>query len=167
MRRARAISRPKLREFPVAAVYTLATGLIFGDFDDVHGAIEYLLGSPVWTHQLALVPLWDTVKAEVARQYPPLAAMELEPRPPVEDKEALNAWGERQVKAMEALIGAKRLPLTPLPEGAWNPLHPLDGIPDHVTPILVEVDPDSGPEGAAHAAEQIKGIIERMQEEEP
>jgi hypothetical protein len=154
----------KVREFPVGVVYTLTTGLTFAEFDAIHGAIEYVLGSPVWTHHLALSSLWDSVRSHVAQQYPALVAIELEPKPPREDTESLKAWAERQVAAMEALVGAKRLPVVPLPAGAWNPLHPLNGIPEGATPILVEVDPQSGLEGAKQAAEQIKRIIDQERE---
>lgn len=156
-----------LREFPVGVVYSLATGLVFAAFDKVHGAIEYVLGSPVWTHHLAMTSVWDAVKEHVAAQYPALLAIELSPRPQREDDAACRAWCDRQVASMEALVGRKALPVAPLPEGAWNPLHPLDGIPEHSTPILVEVDPAAGPEGIRRAAGEIIRILKEPKEPEP
>ena len=155
-----------VRRFPVGVVYSLATGLIFAPFDDIHGAIEYILGSPVWTHHLALESVWDPVKDHVAAQYPALISLDLEPRPPREDAAACQVWAERQVAAMKEAVGRPSLPVAPLPEGAWNPLHPLDGVPDHATPILIAVDPAAGPEGLQHAAGEVVRILKEHKEPE-
>lgn len=153
--------RPQ-REYPVGVVYTLATTRTFGTFDDIHSAIQFVVGSPVWTHQLAMKPLWEVVGRHVSAQYPELVAFAVpELSPEITDPDEQRAWGEEQIRRMEAFVGKERLPLTQMPPEEWEPLHPLEGIPDGKPSILIEVDPEAGPEGIKHAAAQIKEILTR------
>lgn len=48
-----------LNEKVVVSAYT---GVLMCDFNDVHKYIEYLLGRPVWTHELSDEDLWKEIK---------------------------------------------------------------------------------------------------------
>lgn len=45
-----------------AAVIGAYTGYLVGDFADVHGYIEHLLGRPVWTHELGSEEMSATIR---------------------------------------------------------------------------------------------------------
>ncbi len=46
-----------------AAVISAYTGILIGDFSDLHGYIEKLMGRPVWTHELGDKELAQHIKA--------------------------------------------------------------------------------------------------------
>jgi hypothetical protein len=46
-----------------AAVVAAYTGILIGDFAEMHRYIEKILDRPVWTHELANSAMWDQIKA--------------------------------------------------------------------------------------------------------
>lgn len=55
------------KEFSTETVLALATGRGCGAlFSEVHEAIEYVMGHPVWTHEMADKELWNKV-AKIVR----------------------------------------------------------------------------------------------------
>ena len=59
------------KEFPLTIVLTLLTSKSFGKkFDDIHEAIEFVIGHPVWTHEIADLLLWDQLRDNIVEQYP-------------------------------------------------------------------------------------------------
>lgn len=124
------------REFPVGVLYTMATGRLMAPFDPVHGAIEFLLGGPVWTHQLAMPSVFEAIEREVSRQHPRLREWDAGPSP--EDRAAADAWAREKCRELAAFIGSETLPITPL-EG-WRQLSPFEGIPEGIEPIVLVKD---------------------------
>jgi hypothetical protein len=56
------------RDFPTAVLVSLSTGISLCTFSDFHEAAEYLMGHPIWTHQLP--KLADAIKRAIVEQYP-------------------------------------------------------------------------------------------------
>lgn len=46
----------------IHAVLSVYTGILHGNFNDMHEYIEHLLGRPVFTHELANKDLMDKIK---------------------------------------------------------------------------------------------------------
>ena len=44
-----------------AAIVSAYTGILLGDFGEMHKYIEEIMGRPVWTHEMP--SLWDEIKA--------------------------------------------------------------------------------------------------------
>lgn len=59
--------------FPLHAILTLATGRVWGPFSDAHRLAEYLMGYPMWTHELPR--LADELRVRVCTYLP--AAMDI------------------------------------------------------------------------------------------
>jgi len=45
-----------------AAIISAYTGILLGEFSDMHEYIEQILGRPVWTHQLANEDISNEIK---------------------------------------------------------------------------------------------------------
>ena len=45
-----------------AAIISAYTGVLLGEFSDMHEYIEQILGRPVWTHQLANEDIHNEIK---------------------------------------------------------------------------------------------------------
>lgn len=73
---------PETRDFPIAVVISAMSGtLVHPRFGDVHECIEWVMGHPVWTHELASVSTWASVMEAVIDQHPALAAGFVPPSP--------------------------------------------------------------------------------------
>jgi hypothetical protein len=46
-----------------AAIVSAYTGILVGDFSDMHGYIEQIMGRPVFTHELGNKTTFDKIKA--------------------------------------------------------------------------------------------------------
>ena len=46
-----------------AAIVSAYTGVLLGEFSDLHSYIEELFGHPVWTHELGTEATADAIKA--------------------------------------------------------------------------------------------------------
>lgn len=60
------------KAFSTAALASITTGRLFCAFSDMHEAIEYLMGHPVWTHELASEALFKLMSAKLREQHPGL-----------------------------------------------------------------------------------------------
>lgn len=62
------------KSFSTAALASITTGRLLCDFSDMHEAIEYLMGHPVWTHELASESLFKLMSMKLREQHPGLPA---------------------------------------------------------------------------------------------
>src|SRR5580765_4272789 len=60
------------RDFPTTVVLSVSSGRMLCPFSDMHECIEYLVGAPVWTHQLGDHAFADALKQAVVEQHPQL-----------------------------------------------------------------------------------------------
>lgn len=67
-----------MKSWPTAVVLSLYTGRLLCEFGDMHAFAEYLVGTPVWTHQFAHRPFVDEMKAALERQQPSLRAVRVD-----------------------------------------------------------------------------------------
>ena len=58
------------KDFNYAVILSLATERVFCEFSQIHEAIEWMYGGPVWTHHIPVV--WPEIKAALFKQYPEL-----------------------------------------------------------------------------------------------
>jgi len=56
--------------FPMHAVLTMKTGICMGDFGAAHELMEWVLGHPVWTHEMP--SYCKSIKAKLAELFPHL-----------------------------------------------------------------------------------------------
>lgn len=45
-----------------AAIVSAYTGILIGNFSDLHKYIEEIMGRPVWTHELGREEIFDQIK---------------------------------------------------------------------------------------------------------
>jgi hypothetical protein len=65
------------KEFSLDIVLTLLTSKSFGgDFGDIHEAIEFVIGHPVWTHEMADKLLWEQLRENILEQHPDLETVD-------------------------------------------------------------------------------------------
>jgi hypothetical protein len=115
------------REFSTASILSLATGISFCNFGEIHEATEYLMGHPVWTHHFASKELWDNMRQAVIDQYP-MMPTEIKG---VTKNNYLEKLAEIEAKIGKTIIIRKGDGLTvTLPE---------DGIPDHLKDKIIHV----------------------------
>jgi hypothetical protein len=62
--------RTSTREFPIGAVLSVVGGKLLCEMGEIYEIMGFLLGQPVWTHQL--VTYHDICKAEIVAQHPQL-----------------------------------------------------------------------------------------------
>lgn len=58
------------KRFPTHAIMTMKTRICMGDFGVAHSLAEWVMGYPVWTHELS--SLAKSIKEELERQFPDL-----------------------------------------------------------------------------------------------
>lgn len=113
------------KEFSTAALASVTSGRLLCPFSDMHEAVEFALGHPVFTHQFPM--LRDDMKRAILSQHPML--------PLSLDDCTQDNWREKLAE-IEAAFG-KTLSITK-GSGLTN-LLPTDGIPDHVEVITVNL----------------------------
>ena len=106
------------RDFPTAVIASISSGVLLCKFSDMHEAAEYLMGHPIWTHQLADKTLTSEMKRVIAEQCPGMPT-ELEGGP---------TWPEQLAK-IEAEVG-KTVRIRR--GGGLTAMLPTDSIPDHL-----------------------------------
>ena len=52
-----------------AAIVSAYTGILIGEFSDLHEYIEKILGRPVFTHELADKELWVEIKEKSRKDF--------------------------------------------------------------------------------------------------
>lgn len=60
------------KAFSTAALASLTSGVLLCKFGEMQAAAEYLMGHPIWTHELASKPLWDLMRSKLLEQHPAL-----------------------------------------------------------------------------------------------
>lgn len=58
------------KSFPLHAILTMKTGKVMGPFRDAHELAEWVMGHPVWTHELLMVG--KEIEQSLSRQFPNL-----------------------------------------------------------------------------------------------
>lgn len=120
------------RDFPVAVIASISSGVLLCKFSDMHEAAEYLMGHPVWTHQFANKQLCEMQKT-ILEQCPGMPT-----EAPGITKEN---WQEFKAK-LEAELGET---VEIRKGGGLTAMLPTDGIPDHLKDhvITIEAPPHS------------------------
>jgi hypothetical protein len=94
------------RRFPTIVILSLLTGRTFAKFNDVHEAFEFVLGYPIWTHELALEEFWNRVRYVVLTQHPDLAMVKCKKRlTPEEANEFVSYWQKSLGQEIELTRG--------------------------------------------------------------
>jgi hypothetical protein len=108
------------RDFPVAVIASISTGVMLCKFDEMHEAAEYLMGHPVWTHHFADKDLWREMQRMILDQCPGMPT------------EAPGVNGDNWpafVAKLESELGA----VVKIRKGeGLTAMLPIDGIPDHL-----------------------------------
>lgn len=52
-----------------ACIISAYTGIMLGDFDDIHEYIEEIMGRPVFTHELASSTMMDEIREKSRRDF--------------------------------------------------------------------------------------------------
>lgn len=114
------------REFSVAAIASLSSGILLCPFEEMHEAAEYLMGHPIWTHHFASKDLSEAMRHKVLEQCPGM---------PTVLANVTHENYERRVAEIEAEFGSK---VVRIRKGDGSTARsPLDGIPDGKPVTLV------------------------------
>ena len=120
--------KTETREIPIPILLSITTGkLLTEDFSEMHGAAEFVLGSPIFTHHFASSEMFNTLKVLVLAQHPDLKH---------EDCEDVNPdnW-KAKVKGYIQRFGKTRI----IEKGdGLGVMHPLEGLPKG-KPILTNL----------------------------
>jgi hypothetical protein len=107
------------KDFPVAVIASISSGVLLCTFDEMHEAAEYLMGHPIWTHHFASRELWKEMQRTILAQCP---GMPIDAAGITKDN-----WREFKAK-LEAELGK----FVKIRKGSGlTALLPTDGIPDH------------------------------------
>lgn len=116
------------REFPIAVIASISTGVLLCDFSKMHEAAEYLMGHPIWTHHFADKEMSKDMKRAIAEQCPGMP----------DNLEGCNAKNYLEhVARLEAEFGPK---VTIRKGGGLTAMLPTDGIPDHLKDKTIEIN---------------------------
>lgn len=126
------------RDFPVAVIASLSSGVLLCDFGKMHEAAEFLMGHPIWTHHFADKGLLDEMQKTIAAQCPgmPTDMPDVTPENFREKAAALEAQFGKTVKIRRG--------------GGLTAMLPTDGIPDHLKDKTIRSDAHSRDMGATH-----------------
>lgn len=114
------------REFPTAVIASLSSGFLLCNFSEMHGAAEFLMGHPIWTHHFANKDLWNEMRATIAEQCPGM---------PGSDADITKEnWREKLAEIERDLGTTVRI----RKGSGLTAMHPLDGIPDDKSVIVVQ-----------------------------
>lgn len=118
------------RDFPVAVIASISTGILLCKFSEMHEAAEFLMGHPIWTHHFADRQLVGEMKRAIAEQVPGM----------VTEAPGINGDNWREFAArLEADLGKM---VTIRKGGGLTAMLPTDGIPDHLKDSVIVVETD-------------------------
>ena len=117
------------REFSVAAIASISTGILLCRFEDMHEAAEYLMGHPIWTHHFPDKLLVADMKRAVVEQCPAMPTS-------IEGVTSENYL--EKVAEIEAAIGASTVTIRK--GSGLTAMLPTDGIPDNMKDKTVFVN---------------------------
>lgn len=66
------------KDFPTAAILSISTGRLLSPFEMMHEAIEWVMGHPVWTHELGSEAMANRLKEAVLSQHPQLSEIDVD-----------------------------------------------------------------------------------------
>jgi hypothetical protein len=116
------------RDFPVAVIASISSGVLLCKFGEMHEAAEYLMGHPIWTHHFADKTLWQEMQNTILEQCPGM---------PTEAPGITgDNWPEFKAK-LEAELGET---VKIRKGGGLTAMLPTDGIPDHLKDNTIVVD---------------------------
>lgn len=115
------------REFPTAVIASITTGILLCQFGDMHEAAEFVMGSPIWTHQFADKNLAAQMRQTVLAQAPAMPTK-------IEGVTPENYM--TKVAEIEAIVGPT---VTLKRGGGLAAMLPTDGIPDHLKDKTVAI----------------------------
>jgi hypothetical protein len=110
------------REFPTEVLVSLTSGVLLCEFGQMHECAEFLMGHPIWTHHFA--------KRTILAQCPGL---------PTEIENVTPENYREHAAKLVAEFGEKQ---TIRKGDGLTAMLPTDGIPDHVTPIIITTGKD-------------------------
>jgi len=119
------------RDFPVAVIASISTGVLLCKFGDLHEAAEYLMGHPIWTHHFASKDLWKEMQQAILEQCPGM---------PIDDANLTKDNWATFAEKLEANLGK----MVKIRKGnGLTAMLPTDGIPDRLKDhtIMIEVSP--------------------------
>jgi hypothetical protein len=108
------------KDFPVAVIASISTGVLLCQFGEMHEAAEYLMGHSIWTHHFASNELNDEMRRTILEQCP---GMPTEAPGVTKDN-----WPAFKAK-LEADLGET---VKIRKGGGLTAMLPTDGIPDHL-----------------------------------
>lgn len=117
------------RDFPVAVIASISSGVLLCKFDEMHQAAEYLMGHPIWTHHFASKDLWKEMQKTILEQCPGM--------PTDAPNITKDNWPEFKEKLESDLGDVVRI----RKGGGLTAMLPTDGIPGHLKDhtVMVEV----------------------------
>lgn len=119
---------PETRDFPVAVIASLSTGVLLCQFSEMHEAAEFLMGHPIRTHQFADKTLADDMRRAIQEQCPGIPTV----------AEGVDASNFRAFAAkLEADLGK----LVKIRKGSGlTAMLPTDGLPDHLKDSVITIE---------------------------
>lgn len=115
------------RDFPVAVIASISTGIMLCQFGEMQEAAEYLMGHPIWTHHFASETLCAEMRAAIAEQCPGMVT------------EAPGVNGENYKEFIAKLEADLGKVVKIRKGGGLTALLPTDGIPDHLRGNVIVV----------------------------
>jgi hypothetical protein len=116
------------RDFPVAVIASISSGVLLCKFGEMHEAAEYLMGHPIWTHHFASKDLWKEMQRTVLEQCPgmPTDAADI-------TKDNWTAFAEKLEADLGKVVKIRK-------GGGLTAMLPTDGIPDHLKDKTITVE---------------------------
>ena len=65
------------KAFSSLAAASAHSGILLGEFSEMHELIEHVMGRPVWTHEMARSGLWEQIRGRLVAQLPALDALDI------------------------------------------------------------------------------------------
>lgn len=116
------------RDFTTAVIASLSSGVTLAPFSEIHGAAEFLMGHPIWTHHFAQKQLWEEMQRTVLEQCPGMPT----------DTPGVDATNYKEfVTKLEAEFGPN---VKIRKGGGLTAMLPTDGIPDHLKDNAIFID---------------------------
>lgn len=116
------------RDFQVAVIASISSGVLLCKFSEMHEAAEYLMGHSIWTHHFANKDLWQEMQKTILKQCP---GMPMDAPGITKDN-----WPEFKAK-LESELGEM---VTIRKGGGLTAMLPTDGIPDHLRDHTIMIE---------------------------
>lgn len=116
------------RDFPVAVIASISTGVLLCPFGEMHEAAEYLMGHPIWTHHFGSKDLLQEMQQTILAQCP---GMPIDAPGITKDN-----WPEFKAKLEGELGEVVKI----RKGGGLTAMLPTDGIPNHLKDNTITVE---------------------------